>query len=103
VKAYADSMMHASAPVEVAQRHFWNALDLRRQLLLDLVKDPSPLGSANFGEASDPWTLAVRKAVFAAYDHACPRSTPRQIEAYAVGLRRLRPKSTKPKTPKATP
>jgi CRISPR system Cascade subunit CasA len=103
VKAYADSMMHASAAVEVAQRHFWNALDLQRQLLLDLVKDPSPLGSANFGEASDPWTLAVRKAVFAAYDHACPRSTPRQIEAYAVGLRRLRPKSTTPKTPKATP
>ncbi len=103
VKAYSDSMMHASAPVDVAQRHFWNALDLERQLLLELVKDPTPLDSANFGEASDPWTLAIRKAVYAAYDHACPRSTPRQIEAYALGLRRLRPKSTKLKTPKATP
>ncbi len=100
VKAYSDSMMHASAPVDLAQRHFWNSLDLRRQLLLDLVKDNSPLGSQNFGEASDPWTLAVRKAVYAAYDHTCPRSTPRQIEAYALGLRRLRPKSTKPKAPK---
>ncbi len=103
VKAYSDSMMHASAPVDVAQRHFWNALDLQRQLLLELVKDPTPLGAANFGDASDPWSLAVRKAVYAAYDHACPRSTPRQIEAYALGLRRLRPKSTKPKTPKTTP
>jgi CRISPR system Cascade subunit CasA len=103
VKAYADSMMHASAPVDIAQRHFWNALDLQRQLLLELVKDPTPLGPASFGEGTDPWTLAVRKAVFAAYDHACPRGTPRQIEAYALGLRRLRPKSTKPKTPKATP
>lgn len=102
VKAYADSMKQAAAPVESAQRHFWNALDLQRQLLLDLVKDPSPLGSASFGEASDPWTLAVRKAVFAAYDHACPRATPRQIEAYALGLRRLRPKASKPNTSKAS-
>ena len=92
----------APAQVESAQRHFWNALDLHRQLLLELVKDPGPLGSASFGEASDPWTLAVRKAVFAAYDHACPRATPRQIEAYALGLRRLRPKASKPKTSKAT-
>ncbi len=102
VKAYADSMKQAAAPVEIAQRHFWNALELQRQLLLDLVKDPAPLGSANFGEASDPWTLAVRKALFAAYDHACPRATPRQIEAYALGLRRLRPKASKSKTSKVT-
>lgn len=102
VKAYGDSMMHASAPVDVAQRHFWSALDLQRQLLLDLVKDPTPLGAASFGEANDPWTLAVRKAVFAAYDHACPRNTPRQIEAYALGLRRLRPKTTRAKSQKVT-
>lgn len=103
VKAYAESMMNASAPVETAQQHYWNSLDLQRQLLLDLVRDPAPLGSNNFGEADDPWSLAVRKAAYAAYDHACPRSTPRQIEAYALGLRRLRPKFTKPKTSKTIP
>jgi hypothetical protein len=95
-------MKQAAAPVEIAQRHFWNALELQRQLLLDLVKDPAPLGSASFGEASDPWTLAVRKALFAAYDHACPRATPRQIEAYSLGLRRLRPKVSKSKTSNVT-
>ena len=103
VKSYAESMMHASAPVEAAQRHFWNALDLQRQLLLDLVRDPAPLGNKNFGESNDPWSIAVHKATHAAYDHACPRSTPRQIEAYALGLRRLRPKTTKPKPSKTTP
>lgn len=103
VKAYAESMMNGSAPVDVAQRHFWNALDLQRQTLLDLVKDDAVIRGKNFGESDDPWSLAVRKAAHAAYDHACPRSTPRQIEAYALGLRRLRPKSTKPKTPKTTP
>ncbi|MEY4569610.1 MAG: hypothetical protein RLZZ398_1049 [Verrucomicrobiota bacterium] len=103
VKAYAESMMNGSAPVDVAQRHFWNSLDLQRQTLLDLVKDDSAIRGKNFGESDDPWSLAVRKAAHAAYDHACPRATPRQIEAYALGLRRLRPKSTKPKTPKTTP
>lgn len=107
VKAYCESLKIVAPPkrapalVESAQRHFWNSLDLQRQLLLDLVKDPAALGDKNFGEASDPWSLAVRKAVYAAYDHACPRSTPRQIEAYALGLRRLRPKTSKPKTPTA--
>jgi CRISPR system Cascade subunit CasA len=102
VKAYAESMMNGSAPVAAAQQHFWNSLDLQRQILLDLVRDPAPLGPKNFGEADDPWSLAVRKAAHAAYDHACPRSTPRQLEAYALGLRRLRPKSTKPKTSQTT-
>lgn len=86
-----------------AKQHYWNTLDLQRQLLLDLVRDPAPLGSNNFGEGDDPWSLAVRKAAYAAYDHACPRNTPRQIEAYALGLRRLRPKFTKPKSSKTIP
>jgi hypothetical protein len=103
VKAYAESMMNGSAPVDLAQRHFWNSLDLQRQTLLDLVKDDAAIRGKNFGESDDPWSLAVRKAAHAAYNHACPRSTPRQIEAYALGLRRLRPKSTKPKTLKTTP
>lgn len=85
-----------------AKLHYWNSLDQQRQTLLDLVANPSLLGIHNFTESDDPWSLAVRKAAHAAYDHACPRSTPRQIEAYALGLRRLRPKSTKPKTPKTT-
>ncbi len=103
VKAYAESMMNGLSSVDVAKQHYWNALDLQRQTLLDLVKDSTSLCGKDFGESNDPWSLAVRKAAHAAYDHACPRSTPRQIEAYALGLRRLRPKSTKPKTSKTTP
>jgi CRISPR system Cascade subunit CasA len=103
VKTYAESMNNNSAPVDAAQRHFWNSLELQRQTLLDLVKNDSAIRGKNFGETNDPWSLAVRKAANAAYDHACPRSTPRQIEAYALGLRRLRPKSTKAKSTKTTP
>jgi CRISPR system Cascade subunit CasA len=103
VKTYAESMMNGSPPVEIAQRYFWNSLDQQRQTLLDLVKDDASIRGKNFGESDDPWSLAVRKAAHAAYDHACPRSTPRQIEAYALGLRRLRPKSTKPKSLKTAP
>jgi hypothetical protein len=102
VKTYAESMNNNSAPVDAAQRHFWNSLELQRQTLLDLVKNDSAIRGKNFGETNDPWSLAVRKAANAAYDHACPRSTPRQIEAYALGLRRLRPKSTKAKSTKTT-
>lgn len=100
VKAYSESMKHEKAPVPVAQQHYWHSLDHHRQLLLDLVKDDAPLQGKNFGESNNPWSLAVSKAALAAYNHACPCSTPRQIEAYAIGLRRLRPKSTKPKTTK---
>jgi len=87
--------------VATAQQHYWHALDLQRQILLDLVNDPSPLGAHNFGESPDPWSVAVRNAAHAAYDRACPRTTPRQIQAYALGLRRLRPKSKK-STPATT-
>jgi CRISPR system Cascade subunit CasA len=103
VKAYSESMKHEKAPIVVAQQHYWYSLDRQRQILLDLVKDDSLIRGKNFGEANDPWSLAVRKAAHAAYDHACPRATPRQIEAYVLGLRRLRPKSSKLKNTKITP
>ena len=64
-----------------------------------------PHPSATFGEARDPWTGAVRAAADAAYESTCPRGTPRQYEAYAAGLRVLRPlpKKSKPTTRKPAP
>lgn len=88
--------------VEDALRHFWNTLDQQSGILLELLKGigtaEDPLGSANFGEARDPWTLAVRAAANAAYEHTCPRGNPRQYEAYAAGLRVLRPLPKKTKS-----
>jgi len=104
VKTYADTLKHEAAPVEAAQRHFWHSLDQRRQLLLDLVKDPSVLGTAPFGEGNDPWTKAVWHAAREAYFHACPAGdNPRLIQAHVEGLKRLRPKISAKKKAKPQP
>lgn len=98
VKTYSSTLMHDSAPTESAQRHFWNALDQQSSKLLRLLAgmftEHDPMGHWSFGERHDdgtfdPWTQAIRRALIAAYDHACPRQTPRQIQAYAAGLRVL--------------
>jgi CRISPR system Cascade subunit CasA len=112
VKTYFTTLKQESAPTEAAKRHFWNTLDQKSAILLSLLKGlgtpEDPMGSAKFGEAADPWTQAVRAAAWAAYERICPRQTPRQLQAYAAGLRVLRPGAKKPKasprktTPAAT-
>jgi hypothetical protein len=109
VKTYCATLKQESGPTESAKRHFWNTLDQKSSILLSMLKnlgtDDDPMGSANFGEARDPWTVAVRAAADAAYEHTCPRGNPRQYEAYAAGLRVLRPlpKKSKPATRKSAP
>ena len=98
VKTYGDTLSHEAAPIAMAQKHYWHSLDQQRQKLLELVKDDSPLDSKDFGQAADPWSQAVWKAACEAYSHACPATTPRQIEANALGSKRLRPKTAKPPT-----
>lgn len=102
VKAYYAEQEQRSGPTESAKRHFWNTLDQQSGILLTLLKGigtaDDPMGSANFGEARDPWTVAVRAAADAAYEHTCPRGNPRQYKAYAAGLRVLRPLPKKSKT-----
>lgn len=102
VRAYGKAMKHESPPIPAAERHYWHALDRESAELLRVSGDSS-IGDLKFGGASrDPWTARVRKALLAAYEHACPRDTPRQIEAFAHGLRALHPLPGKPKpNPKA--
>jgi len=98
---YGKTIKHENTPIESARRHYWNTLDHQSRILLDLLMGAGtpedPMGSATFGEAGDPWTVAVRRAARDAYDAACPRSTPRQLEAYAAGLKQFTPKSKKSK------
>lgn len=109
VKTYFATLKQESGPTESAKRHFWNTLDQKSSILLSMLKnlgtDDDPMGSSNFGEIRDPWTVAVRAAADAAYEHTCPRGNPRQYEAYAAGLRVLRPlpKKSKPATRKSAP
>jgi len=101
-----------AAPTDAAQRHYWNALDQRSSILLDLLEgigtDTDPMGNLDFGKSdenknADPWTKAVRTAARAAYEHVCPRQTPRQLQAYAAGLRVLHPIPKKAKSSKNPP
>lgn len=95
VKTYFATLKQESAPTDSAQRHFWNALDQQSGILLQLLNGAGtagdPMGSADFGKGNDPWTVAVRIAATAAYETTCPRKNPRQLQAYAAGMRVLRP------------
>ncbi len=98
LKQYGEQFKNDTPPIEAAQRHFWNAVEQSLPVLLQIVRNPSLLGDASFGESTDDWTEAIRRAARAAYDHYCPNLTPKQLQAYATGLRSLypKPKRTKP-------
>ena len=93
-------MKNESPPVDLAKKYFWHALEQQVATLLQIVRDDSVLDGKSFGEGTDPWTNAVHAAARDAYEKTCPRQTPRQLQAYAAGLRSLRPKISKPKQPK---
>lgn len=59
---------------------YWGQLDLRCDELLD---------AANNGRRLQDWRQVLLSAMRLAYQEACPRQTPRQLQAYAAGRRRL--------------
>lgn len=75
-----------------AASHYWTAIEQKVPLLLALVSDPSPLrpeGSAREQWGATAWGRALATAAREAYELACPRGTPRQMKAYALGLSAL--------------
>jgi len=95
VKQYGSSLKNESPPTDEAKKHFWHALDQQSSTLLEMIRTPATMGGLSFGEGTDPWTLAVRRAARDAYESVCPRQTPRQLQAYAAGLKVLNPKPKK--------
>lgn len=92
IKTYGTSLTHEKPPIEEGQKHFWHLLDQTHQTLIALAGDPeSTRGKPAIGSpgAEDPWTTAVRKAALDAYHTVCPATTPRQIQAYAAGMKPL--------------
>ncbi len=96
VAEYAKALQ-SKAPTAKAKQHFWTRVEQGLSALFDIARD---LTSDEELPASD-WGRAVRRAARDAYEQSCPRQTPRQIQAYALGLRRLnaapKSKSAKPK------
>ena len=100
IKTYWSVLKHENPRIADAQKQFWHRLDQHHRELINLAADPeSRRGLPAIGAegAQDTWTGCVRSAARDAFDAVCPRSTPRQIQAYANGikplLRALYPKS----------
>ena len=94
VKAYANSLKVDSPAYDQARRHYWTRVE---QHLADLLELPRHT-DLSLDLPNCAWGKAVRAATFDAYEQTCSRQTPRQIEAYALGLRKLtfRPKPDQP-------
>jgi len=85
-------------PFEKSLSAFWTALDQQfERTLFPIIQNPDLRSGLSFGEGTDLWTLAVRRAARDAYESVCPRQTPRQLQAYAAGLKVLNPKPKKKK------
>ncbi len=101
LKKYSEAQkVQKTMPKQRAASFFWNSLEYNIALLLGIVRDTAIMDGKSFGEGDDPWTLAVRTAARQAYDHVCSRATPRQLQAYAAGLKVLLPKAKKPQPSK---
>jgi CRISPR system Cascade subunit CasA len=79
-----------------ARQYFWTQVEQHLPALFELAH--------NIDFAADlpncAWGKAIQASARDAYEQSCPRQTPRQIQAYVVGLEKLnptKPKRTKPK------
>ena len=94
VKAYASTLKVVSPAYDRARQLFWTRVEQHLSSLFDVARNTDLVADL----PNSPWGEAVQKAARAAYEQSCPRQTPRQIQAYALGLRKLTfvPKPAKP-------
>ncbi len=86
VRTYSSMLSRENTPAAAAKSHFWSTLDTQYGNLIRVACSDT-LG------LDDGWRQTVEKAMREAYAFACPHTTPRQIQAYAHGLRFLRLKN----------
>ena len=95
VKAYAGTMKLEPVPYEHARHYFWTVIEQHVPTLLKLADKPEEVGDLKVSE----WGRRVKETAHASFEFACPHQTPRQIQAYAIGLQQLF--LPKPKDPNA--
>lgn len=96
VKAYASALKVTSPAYNRARQQFWTRVEQHLSALFDLARKTDLAADL----PNCPWGKAVQAATFDAYEQCCPHQTPRQIEAYALGLRKL---TFRPKNQQAIP
>ncbi|NUN03353.1 MAG: type I-E CRISPR-associated protein Cse1/CasA [Bryobacteraceae bacterium] len=81
-----------------AAAQFWTDIEQAATLLLEVAVEPRSLGPRNEWHRT-AWGQTVWSSASKAYEYACAHETPRQIRAYALGLRTLHTKNadTQPK------
>ena len=88
VKEYCGNLSFKPADfTRKAVLHYWSILDGSHGELITAAGD-------NSEEALDPWHDRLRSALRDSYASACPHTTPRQIQAFAAGRRKLYLKRT---------
>lgn len=92
VKAYASSLKVASPAYDHARQQFWTRVEQHVSALFDLARNTDLAADLS----NCPWGTAVQRAAFDAYEQSCARQSPRQIEAYALGLRKFTFRSKNP-------
>ncbi len=99
VKVYASSLKVAAPAYDRARHHLWTRVEQYLSALFELARNTDL--AADLPNCA--WGKAVQAAAFNAYEQSCPRQSPRQIEAYVLGLRKLtfRPKTNHQPTPVA--
>ena len=100
IGAYASSLKIDGPAYDRARQHFWTRVEQSLGDLFTVARELTP--PEQLGDS--PWGRAVRAAAIEAYERSCPRRTPRQIQAYALGLRHLfaSAKPSKPAKPAKT-
>jgi CRISPR system Cascade subunit CasA len=81
-----------------ARQHFWTRVEQNLSDLFTVARELTPPEQLPIAA----WGRAVRSAAIDAYEQTCPHRTPRQIQAFALGLKQLHfsGKSAKAKKPK---
>ncbi len=85
VGAYAAALKVDTPPYDRARQQFWTRVEQGLGDLFAAAREltpPDQIGGA-------PWGRTVKASAREAYERTCPRRTPRQIQAYAQGLRHL--------------
>lgn len=92
IKRYWSVLKHETAPVAEGQKHYWQQLDQEHRILIQLAGDSDSLNdkpAMGKEDAKDPWSEQVRRSALNAFNRVCPRTTPRQYQAYANGIKPL--------------
>ena len=69
-----------------ARQHFWTSAEQGLSELFDVARDLT----TDEGLPDSGWGKSIRAIALSAYQQFCPHQTPRQIQAYVLGLKRLK-------------